>query len=93
MKVQQFKYRKNTGIASIFTAETPEEEQVLSVLKELIEGEQGVISRQSFTFEDNTMTIDSQRYQERNGNKIGANGKPITGVGTGKGKGKKKDDK
>ena len=65
MRVQQFKFRKNTGVATAFTAETEEEQAILDVLKDLIEDGNGILSRNSFSFEDNTMGIDMNRAKPK----------------------------
>lgn len=58
MKVGQFHYKQQTGLATLFTAETEEEKAMLNNLRTLIENEEGVLSRKSFSFEDGTMSID-----------------------------------
>lgn len=64
MKLAQFKYRQNTGVATVFTAETEEEMNMLEVLRELIEDEKGALSRKCFTFdqESDSMSIDMEKY-------------------------------
>lgn len=58
MKVGQFNYKQHTGLATLFTAETDEEMQMLENLRTLIENDEGVLSRKSFSFDDGTMSID-----------------------------------
>lgn len=65
MRVQQFKFRKNTGVATAFIAETEDEQAILDVLKDLIEDGNGILSRNSFSFEDNTMGIDMNRAKPK----------------------------
>lgn len=65
MKVGQFNYKQQTGLATIFTAETEEEIKMLEKLKALIEGGEGILSRKSFSFEDGVMSIDIDKKQTK----------------------------
>ncbi|MGV2685430.1 hypothetical protein GNF82_13660 [Clostridium perfringens] len=59
MKINQFSYKQQTGLATIFTPENEEEAAFIEKLQALIEKEEGVLSRKSFTFEENgVMSID-----------------------------------
>lgn len=66
MQINQFKYRQGTGVATIFTAETEAEQDILETLQSLIEGEKGALSRKCFTFDEetNSMSIDMEKYNE-----------------------------
>lgn len=67
MKVGQFNYKQQTGLATIFTAESEEEIKMLEKLKTLIEDGEGVLSRKSFSFEDGIMSIDIDKKQTKSG--------------------------
>lgn len=64
MKVNQFTYRQNTGVATMFKAESDEEAAILEVLRILIDEEDGALSRKCFTFdmETGTMSMDIEKY-------------------------------
>ena len=61
VKVNQFSYKQQTGLATIFTAETEDELIFLENLRSLIENEEGILSRKSFTFDNGTMSVDIDR--------------------------------
>lgn len=65
MKVSQFNYKQHTGLATIFTAETEDELIFLENLRSLIENEEGVLSRKSFSFDNGSMSLDIDKKQSR----------------------------
>lgn len=65
MKVTQFSYKQQTGLATMFTAETEDELIFLENLRSLIENEEGILSRKSFSFDNGSMSIDIDKKQTR----------------------------
>lgn len=65
MKVTQFSYKQQTGLATMFTAETEDELIFLENLRSLIENEEGILSRKSFSFDNGSMSIDIDKKHTR----------------------------
>lgn len=65
MKVTQFSYKQQTGLATMFIAETEDELIFLENLRSLIENEEGILSRKSFSFDNGSMSIDIDKKQTK----------------------------
>lgn len=90
MKVGQFSYKQQTGLATIFTAETEDEILMLEKLRSLIEDGEGILSRKSFSFEDGEMSIDIDKKTVKQTNPLSVRATIVTGA---KGKGTRSKDK
>lgn len=88
MKVTQFSYKQQTGLATMFTAETEDELIFLENLRSLIENEEGILSRKSFSFDNGSMSIDIDKKQTRP--RRSANGQTAHAITTARGKSKSK---